>query len=151
MGGYGHTVGLTFRTADVADAAGVLVLLRELSASAAALDEDTIAERLRDDRVRVVLSFLDDQLVGMATLTMLVTLPDGLVGRVEDVVVCEPARGQGAGRNLMLALQDEARQLGVGYLELTSRPTREAANALYQSLGYEHRETNVYRLRLNAK
>ena len=135
------------------DEAGVLTavvlrLLRELSPSAAALDEATIAERLRDDRVRVVLGFLDEKLVGMATLTMLVTLPDGLVGRVEDVIVSETARGHGAGKELMLALHEEARRLGVGYLELTSRPSREAANALYRSLGYDHRETNVYRLSL---
>lgn len=127
----------------------LIELLAELSPANAALAVDDIAERLRDDRVRVVVALAADRLVGVATLTLLVTLADGLVARVEDVVVSPAARGAGLGRQLMEALHAEAHRLGVAYVDLTSRPSREAANALYASLGYERRETNVYRLRLN--
>lgn len=48
----------------------------------------------------------------------------------------------------MEAVQVEAQRLGLRRLDLTSRPSRETANALYQSLGYVRRDTNVYRLRL---
>ena len=50
----------------------------------------------------------------------------------------------------MEAVHAEAQRLGLRHVDLTSRPAREAANALYQSLGYERRETNVYRLRLQT-
>jgi GNAT superfamily N-acetyltransferase len=125
-------------------------LLAELSPSSAQLEVDAIVDRLGDDRLRVAIAVADGQLVGSASLTLLVTLADGLVGRVEDVVVCAAARGGGVGRKLMDALHDEARQLDVAHLDLTSRPSREPANAMYLSLGYEHRETNVYRWRLHA-
>ena len=36
-------------------------------------------------------------------------------------------------------------ELGAKTIDLTSRPSREAANRLYQRLGFEMRETNVYR------
>jgi len=51
----------------------------------------------------------------------------------------------------MTALHHEAERLGLRHLDLTSRPSREAANQLYQSLGYERRDTNAYRLRLTSR
>lgn len=133
------------------DLAGPLIqLLGELSPLAAAdLDPETVASRIRDDRVRVLIGTSGDRVVATATLTLLVTLTDGLVGRVEDVVVSAATRGAGLGRRIMRALHEEARLAGVTHLDLTSRSSREAANALYQSLGYERRDTNVYRLRLS--
>jgi ribosomal protein S18 acetylase RimI-like enzyme len=130
------------------DAAALVPLLAELSTAAGSLDPATVAARLRDDRVVVLVGTADGRLLGTATLTLLVTVTEGLLGRVEDVVVTADARGSGLGRRLMLALHDQARQLGLPKVELTSRPSREAANLLYQSLGYERRDTNVYRLRL---
>ena len=62
----------------------------------------------------------------------------------DDVV--EAARGAGIGRSLIEGLAGFARAEGFDFLELTSRPAREAANRLYRSLGFELRETNVYRL-----
>jgi GNAT superfamily N-acetyltransferase len=142
-------VTLTTRIATSADAAAVLELLLELSPDLQGLGLESVAERIEDDRVCVVLAHLDDNPVAMATLTMLVNLPDGIVGRVADVIVTEAARGHGAGKAVMLALHDEARRLRVNKLELSSRATREAANRLYQSLGYDQRETNVYRIQLD--
>jgi len=79
-------------------------------------------------------------------LTLVVfTIPSGQRAWIEDVVVHEDARGLGIGESLTLAAVNEARERGVRSIDLTSRPSREAANALYQKLGFERRETNVYR------
>lgn len=131
-------------------APALIALLGELSDRASSLDREVVAARLRDDRCWVVVASLEGQLLGTATLTTFITLTDGLVGHVEDVVVSAAARGQGVGRLLMDSLHEHAQRLELSYVELTTRPAREAANALYQSLGYERRATNVYRLRLSA-
>lgn len=88
------------------------------------------------------------RIVGCATLCVYCS-PTGYKGAVEDVVVAQTHRGQGLGRKLLEALIDFAREeFGSVDLHLTSRPQRVAANALYQSLGFEKRETNVYRMKI---
>jgi ribosomal protein S18 acetylase RimI-like enzyme len=67
---------------------------------------------------------------------------------VEDVIVDEAVNGQGIGAQLTHAMLDRARQLGCVSVDLTSRPSREAANHLYKKVGFELRETNVYRFDL---
>ena len=64
---------------------------------------------------------------------------------VEDVVVDGSTRSQGAGQKLVEAAVDFAQELGARTIDLTSRPSREAANRLYKRCGFELRETNVYR------
>jgi ribosomal protein S18 acetylase RimI-like enzyme len=123
-------------------------LLEQFSQSLAAISDDVLAQRLRDDRLVVVVAQQADALVATATLSLVPTASLGLVGHVDDVVVDEALRGGGIGRLLMEAVHVEARRLGLRHVDLTSRPSRTAANALYQSLGYERRDTNVYRLRL---
>ncbi len=123
-------------------------LLAQLSPSIDALSDDVLAQRFCDDRLVLVVAQHDEVLVATATLSVAPTASHGLVGHVDDVVVDEALRGSGVGRLLMEAVHAEARRLGLRHLDLTSRPAREAANALYQSLGYERRDTNVYRLRL---
>jgi ribosomal protein S18 acetylase RimI-like enzyme len=66
------------------------------------------------------------------------------------VVVDEAGRGQGVGDALTHALVDRARELGCRTVDLTSRPSREVANRMYQRAGFEARETNVYRKVLDA-
>ena len=75
-------------------------------------------------------------------------LPSGLRARIEDVVVAEQCRGLGIGRALNEAALQRARTAGARSVDLTSSPRREAANQLYQSLGFEERDTNVYRFNL---
>ncbi len=81
-------------------------------------------------------------IVGMATLVVITQLV-GMRGRVEDVAVLPSCGGKGIGYGLMLRLHEQARLQGVTKLALTSRPEREAANALYLKLGYKRVETNV--------
>jgi ribosomal protein S18 acetylase RimI-like enzyme len=85
--------------------------------------------------------------VGMATLVTF-RIPTGMRAWIEDVVVDDAARGQGVGEALTQAMVARAAELGCRTVDLTSRPSREAANRLYKRAGFEARETNVYRLEL---
>jgi ribosomal protein S18 acetylase RimI-like enzyme len=89
----------------------------------------------------------DGIIVGTLTLFTGLT-PTGRKALIEDVVVDELARGRGAATSLMEYAFDVARSLGCPWIQLTSRPAREAANRLYQRLGFVPRETNLYRLTL---
>jgi ribosomal protein S18 acetylase RimI-like enzyme len=86
-------------------------------------------------------------IVGTLTLAIFRT-PTGLRAWIEDVIVAEEARGQGCGELLTRAALDAARGAGAKTVDLTSRPSREAANRLYRRVGFEARETNVYRFSL---
>jgi ribosomal protein S18 acetylase RimI-like enzyme len=96
----------------------------------------------------VLLLALDDgDIVGSLTLALF-RIPTGLRAWIEDVVVDESARGKGVAEALNRAALDRARSLGARTVDLTSRPSREAANNLYHKLGFTQRETNVYRFEL---
>ncbi len=72
-------------------------------------------------------------------------IPTGMRAWIEDVVVDEAARGQGVGEALNREALRLAKERGAITVDLTSRPSREAANRMYQRLGFTQRETNVYR------
>jgi len=88
-----------------------------------------------------------DEIVGSLTLALF-RIPTGLRAWIEDVVVDESARGRGVGDALNQAALARARDAGCRTVDLTSRPSREAANRLYQHIGFTLRETNVYRFDL---
>ena len=83
-------------------------------------------------------------LVGSLSLVVF-RIPTGVRAWIEDVVVDQIARGQGIGEALTQAALDKARELGVKTVDLTSRPSREAANRLYVRVGFQPRQTNLYR------
>lgn len=87
---------------------------------------------------------VDGVIVGSVTL-VLYRIATGLKAWIEDVVVDETARGHGVGEALNKAAVDVARRNGAKAVSLTSRPSREAANRLYQRIGFTPRDTNVYR------
>ena len=91
----------------------------------------------------------DDQILGSLTLAWF-RIPTGVRAWIEDVVVDEAARGHGVGELLNRAALDRARELGAKTVELTSRPSREAANRLYQRIGFVARDTNVYLYSLDS-
>jgi ribosomal protein S18 acetylase RimI-like enzyme len=91
----------------------------------------------------------DDRILGSLTLAWF-RIPTGVRAWIEDVVVDESARGHGVGELLNRAALDRARQLGAKTVDLTSRPSREAANRLYQRIGFVPRDTNVYRFSLET-
>jgi len=92
----------------------------------------------------VFVARVDGEIVGSLTLVMY-RIATGLKAWIEDVVVDESARGHGVGEALNMAALDEARKRGAKAVSLTSRPSREAANRLYQRIGFSARDTNVYR------
>ncbi len=83
-------------------------------------------------------------ILGTLTLAMF-EIPTGIRAWIEDVIVDDDARGKGVGRSLSEAAISHAFSAGAITVDLTSRPSREAANRLYQRIGFVARETNVYR------
>lgn len=86
-------------------------------------------------------------LLGSLTLVTF-RIPTGIRSWIEDVVVDGAARGRGVGEALNRFALDLARSKGAKTVDLTSRPTREAANRLYQRMGFELRTSNLYRYEL---
>ena len=86
-------------------------------------------------------------IIGVSTLAIF-PIPTAMRAWIEDVIVDESARGQGVGEALTRAMIDASRDRECATVDLTSRPTREAANRLYQRMGFELRETNTYRYTL---
>jgi ribosomal protein S18 acetylase RimI-like enzyme len=86
----------------------------------------------------------DGAVLGLLTLVVF-RIPTGMRAWIEDVVVDDAARGQGVGEILNRYALDVAAERGVRSVDLTSRPSRAAANRLYRRLGFVRRETNVYR------
>lgn len=86
----------------------------------------------------------DEQILGILTLVTF-RIPTGQRAWIEDVVVDSRARGQGAGRQLVETALAHAKQAGCRTVDLTSHPSRQAANRLYQKCGFQARNTNVYR------
>jgi ribosomal protein S18 acetylase RimI-like enzyme len=82
-------------------------------------------------------------IAGILTL-VIYHVPTGLRARIEDVVVDNTQRSHGIGEALMHEALHLAREAGANGVSLTSNPQREAANRLYQRLGFKRRETNVY-------
>ena len=89
----------------------------------------------------------EDHIIGCASLCIFDS-PTGRKASVEDVVVSSAYRGQHIGKQLMEHVIEYARTLAPINLQLTSRPERVAANKLYQSLGFQKRETNAYRMEI---
>jgi ribosomal protein S18 acetylase RimI-like enzyme len=125
----------------------VNALLLQLSVDTRELKESELKEIIESDGMHLLLAEDDGILYGMLTL-VLYRIPTGVKATIEDVVVSEQARGKGVGTLLMEEAIKIAKTKGAKAVDLTSRPSREAANKLYLKLGFEKRETNVYRLKL---
>jgi 2-amino-4-hydroxy-6-hydroxymethyldihydropteridine diphosphokinase len=122
-------------------------LLPQLSSSAKALSAEALKALIASPHTFIyIIKDENHATQGMASLC-LCTSPTGTKAWVEDVVVEKECRGRGYARALLQHLKQESKRLGVKSLNLTSRPERQAANALYRSEGFELRTTNVYRLR----
>jgi ribosomal protein S18 acetylase RimI-like enzyme len=123
-------------------------LIPQLSRSNQPPDRAALDEIVASPASDLLLARSDDgEIVGSLTLVVF-RIPTGVRAWIEDVVVDESARGQGVGEALNRAALERARERGAVTVDLTSRPSREAANRLYQRLGFERRETNVWRLTL---
>lgn len=88
-----------------------------------------------------------ERIVGCATLCPFVS-PTGRKASIEDVVVNTEYRGRGIGRKLVEAAIEKAKEFSPVTIQLTSRPSRVAANRLYQSMGFTQKDTNFYYLKI---
>ena len=144
---------ITVRPAESADDelwAAVAALVPQLSTSSPPLTRDALA-RIVGDRATTLFVARDGQrMVGMLTLALFDS-PTGVRAWIEDVVVDDAARGQGVAARLVQAALDHAAGAGARTVDLTSRPDREAANRLYQRMGFAARTTNVYRRTLEPR
>lgn len=122
-------------------------LIPQLSRSAPVPTPDLIREIVEAEASTVLIArdLRDNgRIVGMLTLIVF-RIPTGVRAWIEDVVVDETVRGRGVGEGLSQEAVRRAVELGARTVELTSRPSREAANRLYQRLGFALRDSNVYR------
>jgi ribosomal protein S18 acetylase RimI-like enzyme len=124
-------------------------LVPQLSRSNPPPDEAGILEMVEAPGTVLLVARDGGRIVGSLTLVVF-RIPTAVRAWIEDVVVDEAARGRGVGEALNRAAIDHARARGARTVDLTSRPSREAANRLYQRLGFAPRDTNVYRLELGA-
>lgn len=140
---------VTQASAEVIEALARLV--PQLSSSAPPPGAEEVEEMVAAPGT-VLLVARDDSgtIVGSLTLATF-RIPTGVRAWIEDVVVDESARGAGVATALNTAALDIARARGARTVDLTSRPTREAANRLYRRLGFTQRETNVWRFSLDAQ
>ena len=109
--------------------------------------ETDFKELLASGNSHLFLLFDEAAIAGMATVGIYRS-PSGSKAWIEDVVIDESYRGMGLGRLLTQHAIDFAKSQRADLLMLTSSPKRIAANNLYQSIGFEQKETNVYRMKL---
>lgn len=123
-------------------------LIPQLSRSNPPPSEEMLQAIVDSPACHLLLAVEDEQIVGSLTLVVF-PIPTGIRAWIEDVVVDEAASGRGVGRSLNEHALEVARSRGAVTVDLTSRPSREAANHLYRKIGFEPRETNVYRRALS--
>jgi ribosomal protein S18 acetylase RimI-like enzyme len=120
-------------------------LVPQLSASAKLLDGDALQRIVESDANRLLIARdREGRVVGTLTLVVFV-IPTGVRAWIEDVIVDSDARGQGIGEALTREALRIAAEARARTVDLTSRPSRDAANRMYARVGFVERETNVYR------
>ncbi len=131
-------------TSELVDALARLV--PQLSSSAPPPGPEELSEMVEAPGTHLLVARLESEGPIVGTLTLvLFRIPTGIRAWIEDVVVDGEARGRGVGEVLSRHALSLAAAAGTRTVELTSRPSREAANRLYQRLGFQLRDTNVYR------
>lgn len=96
---------------------------------------------------RLFVATYNDRIVGTVLLCTMAIL----VGRkdwIEDVVVDEDYRRRNIASILMEMAHDASRERGAKSVNLTSNPERGGARKMYGDMGYEERNTGVFRLTL---
>jgi ribosomal protein S18 acetylase RimI-like enzyme len=125
----------------------IAALVGQLSSSAKVLTREELEAIVNAPGTVLLAVRQSGNLVGMLTLVTF-AIPTGIRAIIEDVVVDERYRGQGIAQALTREALVQAEVAGARTVDLTSRPSREAANRLYQKLGFQKRDSNVYRYTL---
>lgn len=122
-------------------------LLKQLSERVPACTPELLQNIVASPSVELWVAKESGRIVGMGELAITVK-PEGVIAQMEDVVVDAEQRGKGYGKMLSEKLIERARARGARAVQLSSNPSRTAANALYQKLGFTLHETNSYQLKL---
>lgn len=122
-------------------------LLPQLSKSSPSISLEYLETLSSSNNTKLFVAKESDSILGMLSVVFYM-IPTGTKAWIEDVVVDKEARGKGIGKALMNHALKEAKNRGAKSVDLTSRPSRETANELYKSIGFQVRETNIYRYRL---
>ena len=130
---------LTYSSSDFSDLAS---LMQELSGNIV-FTRESLERMLADHNSHLYVIREGGRIVACASLCIF-HQPFSTDATIESVVVSSKMRGKGLGRKLMEHLIEEAARMKVDCIHLTSNPRREAANALYQKMGFEKKETNCY-------
>ena len=125
--------------------AGINKLIQQLSLTAEPMTSEQLERLIASNASHLYIAIKGEEIIGMCTLA-LYDAPTGRKAWIEDVVVDAGARGTGLGRRLVAHAIEEAHRYAPTTLMLTSRSSRIAANRLYQTIGFERKETNVYRM-----
>ena len=129
--------------ADEALAEAIARLVPQLSPARRPAGLGELVELVATSGTNLIVARDGADVLGMLTL-IVYRVPTGIRAWIHDVVVDEEARGRGVGEALTREALRLAQSAGAISVELTTRQEREAANRLYQRLGFEQRETNVY-------
>jgi ribosomal protein S18 acetylase RimI-like enzyme len=122
-------------------------LLPQLNPELPPLTMERLVRVVRDPATTLLVVRDGGTVAGTATVLVYST-PAHRKARIEDVVIDEGARGKGAGEALVRRCVEVAREKGAEIVELQSARWREVANRLYPRLGFERRDSNLYRLNL---
>ncbi len=122
-------------------------LIPQLSSSAPQLDAAALGAIVSAPACTVLIARSDGKIIGTLTLAMF-PIPTGVRAWIEDVVVDENARGQRIGELLTHEAIRLAQKAGARTIDLTSRPSRQAAGRLYERLGFEIRDSRLYRYQM---
>jgi ribosomal protein S18 acetylase RimI-like enzyme len=126
----------------------VIKLLPQLSEGTELPSREHIKAILKSRGTHLFIAELDDnQIIGMMTISTY-GIPTGTKVWIEDVVVDDSQRGKGFGKELIMFAIDYTRSIDAKTIDLTSKPSRIAANRLYHMTGFVLRKTNVYRFTL---
>ena len=120
--------------------------LNQLTTSPMVLTESMFHQLLSSENSHLFFIMKDEQIAGMLTVGIYYS-PTGGKAWIEDVVVDETFRGQGLSKQLVAHAIEFVKSQQIPLLMLTSNPKRIAANKLYQAMGFERKETNVYRMK----
>ena len=123
------------------------ILYSQVSSSGKMLTFDGLLKFIKNIDNKLIVAREGGKIIGMGSLIIFYKISEKN-GKIEHVVVDEFMRGQGIGEKLCEKLIEIAKENRVIQIELTSRASRVAANKLYQKLGFEKKETNVYRMKL---
>ncbi len=122
-------------------------LIPQLSESAELLTRQKLEDIIYSKNSLLFIAEIEGRIIGMSTLVTII-IPTTIKALIEDVVVDKNYLGKGIGKELTLHAINVAKENNVNSINLTSSPRRKAANALYKKLGFEKRETNVYKLEI---